>query len=363
MEKERIDFDTLFNAYFSDNELEKRTLTNYKAVQHKLRMYDLHKGYVISLAEWDIMGVPVEQRRARIKEFQVYIKDFLAWCKNFHRLGAHTRRMYGRVLSMMCNYARRDFGIELTMPKLEKLSFNDKNAKIALPDNVVRHIFTMNPGKHHGVLIAKLALYTCWRIGDLLEITTDDLKDGVFMGQPCTWIMRITKKTKKVMQTPVPRKLIREIMRRYHVSPGEKLLKHPTGLVLTENRCVEIIRAMLNSDQFLRRTTVQGINIDGQTIEIPLWQVHRPMHLFRSAGASYLVQRGMTPESVARWFTGHENKKILQDYYITTDDFTGAKELFKERFILPHLSDGDKLQEIFDGYEEPKKIKGKWTTS
>ena len=348
---QNIDFNFLFNAYFEDVDLEKRTLTNYKAVQHKLDMYDKHRGLVINLSDWDIMGVPVEQRRDRIKAFQGYVKDFLSWCKDFHCLGSHTRRMYFRTIRMAVNYARRDFGIELTMPKEKRA--NDKVPKIKLPDAVVRHIFTMNPNKHHGVLIAKLALYSCWRVGDLLSLTTDDLKDGEFMGQPCTYLIRMTRKTKKVMQTPVPRKLIREIMRRYHVSPGEKLLKHPTGLVLTEARCVEIIRAMLNSDQFLRRTTVTGINIDGQSVETPLWQVSRPMHLFRSAGASYLIKRGMTPESVARWFTGHENKRILNDYYITSDDFTGAKELFKERFILPQLADGDRLQEIFDEYDEP----------
>jgi len=357
----KIDFNYLFDSYFSDLELEKRTLTNYKAVQHKLVMYDRHKGLDINLADWDIMGIPVEQRRERIKAFQSYIKDFMDWCKNFHCLGSHTRRTYMKIIRTGVNYARRDFGIELSMPKEQRRQ--DKIPKIKLPDAVVRHIFTMSPGKHHGVLIAKLALYSCWRVSDLLEITTDDLKDGEFMGQPCTYLIRMTKKTKKVMQTPVPRKLIREIMRRYHVSPGEKLLKHPTGLVLTESRCVEIIRAMLNSDQYLRRTTVTGINIDGQSVETPLWQVARPMHLFRSAGASYLVKRGMTPESVARWFTGHENKRILNDYYITSDDFTGAKELFKERFIAPHLSDGDKIQEIFDEYDEPQKVKGKWITS
>lgn len=358
---EKIDFDYLFNAYFEDNTLEKRTLTNYKAVQHKLRMYDLHKGLDINLSNWDILGVPVEERRERIKAFQSYIKDFLLWCKEFHCIGSHTQRMYSKVVRMAVNYAKRDFGIELSMPKEHRRQ--DKIPRIKLPDNVVRHIFTMNPSRHHGVLIAKLALYSCWRVSDLLALTTEDLKDGQFMGQPCTYLIRMTQKTKKVMQTPVPRKLVREIMRRYHVSPGEKLLKHPTGLVLTENRCVDIIRGMLNSDQFLRRTTITGINIDGQSVETPLHQVARPMHLFRSAGASYLIQRGMTPESVARWFTGHENKSILQEYYITSDNFTGAKELFKERFIAPHLSDGDKIQAIFDEYDEPQKIKGKWITS
>ena len=358
---EKVDFNFLFDSYFAENELEKRTLTNYRAVQHKLNMFDKNTGRDINLADFDIMGIPVEQRRERIKAFQDYVKAFMTWLKDFHKLGTVTRRLYIRTIRMIVNYARRDFGIELTMPKEKREAA--QFAKLKIPDNVVRHILTMNPGRHHGVLIAKLALYTCWRISDLLEICTSDLKDGEFMGQPCTWVMRMTKKTKKVMQTPVPRKLVREIMRRYHVSPGEKLLKHPTGLVLTEARCVELVRAMLNSDQFLRRTTIQGTNIEGETIEIPLWKVHRPMHLFRSAGASYLVQRGMTPESVARWFTGHENRRVLQDYYITSDDFTGAKELFKERFILPHISDGDKLQEIFDNYDEPKKIKGRWPTS
>lgn len=352
-------FNDLFDSYFEENKLEKRTLVNYRAVQHKLVMYHKFKKTDFpDLTQWDILAVPAAQRRERIKAFQGYIKDFMSWNRDFHCLGSVTRKTYVRILGTMCMHAKRNWGVELNLPKEERLPTIDK--KIALSDQVVRHILTMNPGKHHGVLIAKLALYTCWRIGDLLSITADDLTEGHFMGQPCMYITRVTKKTKKVMKTPVPRNLIREIMRKYHVSPGDKLLKHPTGLVLTDNRCVEIIRAMLNSDQFLRSQTVTAINIYGNAIEIPLYKVHRPMHLFRSAGASYLIRRGMTPESVARWFTGHENKKILNDYYVTTDDFTGAKELFQERFILPNLSEGDKLQEIFDSYEEPKKVKGKW---
>ena len=350
--------DQLLQSYFDENELEKRTLVNYRAVKHKLELYSKLKGKTYDVKEWDIMNVPTEQRRERIKAFQNFVKEFLEWCRDFHHLGPTTRKTYFRIIRLAVGHARRDYGIELSLPKEPRLAIQDR--KIALPDNVVRHILGMNPGKAWGVLIAKLALYTCWRVSDLLSITADDITEGTFMGQPCMYITRMTKKTKKIMKTPVPRGLIREIMRRYDVSPGEKLLKHPTGLVLTENRCVDIIRAMLNSDQFLRAQTVEAMNVYGNVIQMPLWKVHRPMHLFRSAGASYLIRRGMTPESVARWFTGHQNKTILNDYYVTTDDFTGAKELFQERFILPHLSDGDKLQEIFDNYEEPQKVKGQW---
>lgn len=354
--------DDLLQSYFTENDLEKRTLVNYRAVQNKLRLYAAYKSSEQpDLMQWDILGVATEHRRERIKAFQDYVKEFLNWCRDFHKLSPTTRKTYFRIIRIAINHGRRDYGIELSLPKEPRLPL-EKDRKIALSDTVVRHILSMNPNRHWGVMIAKLALYTCWRISDLLSITADDITEGTFMGQPCMYITRMTKKTKKVMKTPVPRSLIREIMRRYNVSPGDKLLKHPTGLVLTENRCVDIVRAMLNSDQFLRAQTITTVNVYGNVINLPLHQVHRPMHLFRSAGASYLIKRGMTPESVARWFTGHENKRILNDYYVTTDDFTGAKELFQERFILPHLSDADKLQEIWDNYDEPKKVKGKWIT-
>ena len=354
--------DDLFNSYFEENQLEKRTLVNYRAVQVKLQMYAKYSGEEqADLTQWDILGVPAELRRERIKGFQDYVRGFLSWIKEFHNIASATRRNYFVIIRTMVNHAKNGYGIMLQMPKEPRAPKHD--AKLVLSDLVVRHILTMNPGKHWGVLIAKLALYTCWRINDLLAIETDDIQYGTFMGQPCMYITRMTKKTKKIMKTPVPVSLIREIMRRYHVSPGEKLLKHPAGLVLTDNRCVELVRAMLNSDQFLRSQTVTGLNVDGNVVQTPLHRVHRPMHLFRSAGASYLIQRGMTPESVARWFTGHENKKVLNDYYVTTDNFTGAKELFQERFILPHLKDADKLQNIFDNYDEPQKVKGKWLTS
>lgn len=346
-------FTDMIDSYLEDNQLTPKTVTNYRAVRHKLELYQKATGANLNVLDYDILAVkdPLE-RREKIKGFTALWNNFTGFLKDEYGLSVQTRNTYRLIFHAVVKYSENQFGIAMKMPPVEKaVKYSDR--KRELSEAVVNHLFGLYPGHHWAVNVVKLALYTCWRVSDLVQIKADDIVKGEFLGEPCYFVARVTKKTGKPMKTPVPIKLINSILRTNNVQPGDYLIKFPNGNKrITERILTEQVRSLLNSNQFLREQKIVVLNVDGQAIEQPLWTVHRPLHLLRAAGASYLIAHGMTPDAVAKWFTGHESSQVLKDHYITSDDFTGAKQLFRDRFASTFLKQGDYVQGIFDQYEE-----------
>ncbi|NBW19350.1 MAG: site-specific integrase [Caulobacteraceae bacterium] len=349
MSSSEMTFQYMIKSYLEDSpDLKPNTVRNYNAVLRKLEKYAQVSGVSLNVLEYDILNVQDPMmRREKIKAFNAMWNGFTLYLKTEHKLVVQTRNTYRQIFHAIVKYSEKQFGVRIVMDSREKaMKYSDR--KLELKDDVVRHLMTLNPGLHWTVNICKLALYSCWRVSDLIQIRVDDLVLGEFLGQKCYYISRVTQKTGKPMKTPVPVGLIRDIMRRNGCMPGDLLLRHPSGRVLTAVGVVDGVRTLFNLNQFLRGQTVTVFNVDGETIQQPLSMVNRPMHLLRAAGASYLIQRGMTPDSVAKWFTGHESSQVLKDHYITGDNFTGAKELFKERFAVANIRQSDDVNRIFD---------------
>jgi integrase len=318
-------------------------------VANKLDMFCKDKN--VDLMEYDILTEvnPLERRR-KIQAFNTFWTSFTAYLQEAG-LVAQTRNSYRQIVKAILNYAKAQYGIMVMMPSIEK-TVKYKDRKRILDEAVVTHLFSLPSSHHWAVNVVKLALYSCWRIGDLVSIETDDLTEGEFLGERVYFITKVTKKTKKIMKTPVPVTLIRDMMRRYNVAPGDKLIKFPNKRKITERDVIEQVRSLFNSNQFLREQKVQTVNTQGDVINVPFWTVNRPMHLLRSAGASYLISNGLTPEAVAKWFTGHESALVLANHYVTSENFMGAKELFRDRFAVTHIKNADKAMAILCDKEE-----------
>lgn len=354
-----VSFVKMIDAYLSENTLTKKTRTNYNVVRRKIEYYVNRSGLSMNLFDYDILAVQQHERRSRIVAFAQFWNGFMDYCREEKSLSVTTRRTYRQIFHAVLSYAENQYGVKVQMPKGEScIKWGDR--KKELPMNVVEHLFSLKPSHHWAVNIVKLALYSCWRVSDLLALTADDIIEGDFMGQKCYYMCRLTKKTKKPMRTPVPIGLIRSIMRTNNVGPGEHLVKYPTLTrrntykKIDEKELTQQVRSLLNSNQFLRDTKITAVNVEGEFITKALYMVDKPMHLLRSAGISYLVQNGLTPQAIAQWFSGHESIKVLEDHYVTTSDFTGAKQLFRDRFVSTHLKQGDALQKYFDEEDDPQ---------
>ena len=355
-----ITFIEMIESYMEDKKdvLQKNTIQNYKALKHKLFVFGQSTGFSQNIFDYDIFGITDPMvRNERIKAFTAFWNAFIASLQNEYKLTVTTRNQYRQILHAIVKYAESQYGTVIKIPSAEK-QVKYKDRKRELPQEVVNYLFNLSPSHHWAVNLAKLALYTCWRVGDLLKIEADDITEGEFLGEKCYYITRTTGKTKKPMKTPVPIALIKNMMRRNAVSPGDKLVKfaentmHGLPRKLTDKMITEQIRSLFNSTQYLRDQKIQAINAEGKIITLPLWKIQRPMHLLRSAGASYLIANGLTPEAVAKWFTGHENSQVLSNHYVTTENFMGAKELFRDRFAATHIKNADKAMKIFDNEGE-----------
>ena len=354
-ENNEFTFAQLIDSYIEERpELQKNTVRNYAALKQKLFHWGNKSGLSQNIFDYDILAVknPME-RAAKISQFKSFWNKFRESLEKDYSLSPQTRNQYRTVMASILNHAENNFGVMIKMPEKEKAP-KYKDRKRELPESVVTYLFGLSPAHHWAVNVAKLALYTCWRVGDLVEIEADDLTLGDFLGERVYFITRQTQKTGKIMKTPVPVSLINDMMRRNNVAPGNKLVKYPKNTMhglpkkIKPREVAEQMRSLFNSTQFLRDQKVEVVNTAGQMVTKPLWQIERPMHLLRSAGASYLIARGLTPSAVAKWFTGHEAAQVLTDHYITTEDFTGSKELFRDRFAVTHIKNADKAMAIFD---------------
>lgn len=322
--------------------LKENTLRNYKALIRKLEVYYANKGkdFTINLEEYDLLSVKGTERRNIIQAFNSHMNDFQLFLATTGASSAQTRNSYLAILKTVFNHVFNNYGYQLPNFKKEK-TIDYSERKTELPKGVVTRILQMPMSAHWIVPIAKLALYSCWRTSDLCQLTGDDVKLGEFMGQPCYYLIKVTKKTGVPMRTPVPTGIIKYLLRQNPI-PGGKLLYHPKFKV-DERKLVEVMRKLFAKDQYLQRQNYVSFDVSGKPVTKLLSQIHRPMHALRGAGASMLIEKGMTPQAVAKWFTGHKSLETLQKHYVTSDNMTMAQDILKERFGPPIFLESDAI--------------------
>lgn len=318
--------------YIETKAIKENTKRNFRALVKKLQTFEVNTGKVFDFEKYDLMAVKGVERREKIKEFKALWGEFMEFSKTVGANTTQTRNGYVNQMKTIIGWVSKDYGYIIPKPEPEKqVSYSER--KVGLPTNVVNRIINLPMSMHWAVPVLKLALYSCWRVSDLVELNQQDVKLGEWMGQQCYFLIKLSKKTGKPMQTPVPTGIVKYLLRK-NAMPDEKLIQHPEGRALDERLLVQAVREVFYKDHYLRVQMILQYNTEGKAVEIPFPQINRPMHAMRAAGASLLIEKGLTPDTVAKWFTGHRTLNTLRDHYVTSDDITNASDLLKNRFVL-----------------------------
>jgi integrase len=306
------------------NRVTSSTATNRQSTYHKMLAYmqaELIEDFDLFDYDFTVNRSPQERldKGQWLEDFFLGFRDFLDTIEGLQHSTINQHRTNLVVFLNWRNFKR--VKLQIPVPDFFKTKIRPKDRVVALSVEQVEKILQL-PNTSSASINTKLALITCWRVNDLVSLRVGDVelsKDG-----RTYWITRITEKTKKRMSTPVPFALMTRIFKYFGHDPSDPnleskyLLKFDTPCVSGDprsRRFVHDVRKAL-ATAFGADATIKTVSFKGEPSYISIPRYSRAAHLLRRSGATYYAAMGMSLETIAALYTGHDDIKTLREFYV-----------------------------------------------
>jgi len=335
----------------TSGEVSKSTASNRASTFHKMEAFMQTEG----IPDFDILEYDFTVQRSatermtrgkHIKDFFLKFRDYLDTVEVLQNSTINQHR--NNLLTFLSWEKFQMIGLSIPVPDFFKTKVRPKDRVVSLTPDQVEQILRL-PNTASANINLKLAIISCWRASDLAALKVGDVEMDK-NGQQY-WITRMQKKTKRIVSTPIPFRLMSKIFSYYGHDPSDPCLndKH---LINFDTKCAagdprtrrlahDIRKGFATA--FGAGAVIKTISFNGETVQINLAEFLRPTHLARRSGATYYASMGMPLETIAALFTGHDDIKTLREFYI--DPVTQRMTLQKD------FAFNDRMQMLY-GYNE-----------
>lgn len=271
------------------------------------RMNDYHRVFdgskIVNRNLSDVSGVDLQQVINKSEMGASTIKSAVTFLKRFYRY-------------IESQHISRNVANSLILPKIEPKSLNQDIE--VYTDEELRKLLDNIPDAHRLRFLIILAANTGCRIGELLALTYDDIRDGyLYVSKTLSEVekekrsnnataLKVTEpKTKtSVRSLPLSDKALKEFAHHKQWHQAEQMRKgYRTKYIFTTDSGKFIYRR--NAERSLKRLC------ETESVNIPF----KGWHVFRHTFASKLARNGVPIQTVSKML-GHDNINVTSRYYV-----------------------------------------------